>query len=197
MTNERQAEGAAGDPSMEEILASIRRILSEDEKTSEAKPPPTDDVLVLDPSMMVSEIIEVTPTTEPLPKADPPEPAATSPEVAQEDTAHPGAGPMGAGMETRPSEAAADETGGAAGAPSEGLVAPDTAESAASSIIGLMRTLAADRATPVHRTGPTIEDLVREELRPLLKAWLDTHLPLLVERLVRTEIERVVNRATS
>ena len=50
------------------------------------------------------------------------------------------------------------------------------------------------RAPPVNRGGPTIEDLVREEMRPLLKEWLDTHLPPLVERLVRAEIERVVGR---
>ncbi len=37
---------------------------------------------------------------------------------------------------------------------------------------------------------------VRAELRPLMKEWLDTHLPPLVERLVRAEIERVVGRAT-
>jgi cell pole-organizing protein PopZ len=36
---------------------------------------------------------------------------------------------------------------------------------------------------------------VREEIRPILKDWLDAHLPPLVERLVRAEIERVVNRA--
>jgi cell pole-organizing protein PopZ len=35
---------------------------------------------------------------------------------------------------------------------------------------------------------------VREEIRPILKDWLDHHLPPLVERLVRAEIERVVNR---
>jgi hypothetical protein len=46
----------------------------------------------------------------------------------------------------------------------------------------------------VHTGGPTIEDIVREELRPLLKAWLDANLPPMVERLVRTEIERVVGR---
>ncbi len=57
-----------------------------------------------------------------------------------------------------------------------------------------MRTLT-DRTTQVHSGGPTIEDLVREELRPLLKDWLDTNLPPLVERLVRAEIERVVGRA--
>jgi hypothetical protein len=37
----------------------------------------------------------------------------------------------------------------------------------------------------------TLEDLVSEMLRPLLKAWLDVNLPPLVERLVREEIERV------
>jgi hypothetical protein len=58
-----------------------------------------------------------------------------------------------------------------------------------------MRTLAAERASQVHRGGPTIEDLVREEIRPILKDWLDNHLPPLVERLVRAEIERVVGRA--
>ena len=46
---------------------------------------------------------------------------------------------------------------------------------------------------PIGR--PTIEDIVREEIRPLLKHWLDTNLPPLVERLVRAEIERVVGRA--
>jgi len=36
--------------------------------------------------------------------------------------------------------------------------------------------------------------LVRIEIRPLLKDWLDNHLPTLVERLVQAEIERVVSR---
>ena len=48
----------------------------------------------------------------------------------------------------------------------------------------------------MHRGGPTIEDLVREEIRPLLKAWLDNHLPPMVERLVRQEIERVTGRVS-
>ena len=37
----------------------------------------------------------------------------------------------------------------------------------------------------------TLEDLVREMLRPMLKAWLDDNLPNMVERMVRAEIERV------
>ena len=36
-----------------------------------------------------------------------------------------------------------------------------------------------------------IEETVREMLRPMLRQWLDDHLPVLVERLVRAEIERV------
>jgi len=48
----------------------------------------------------------------------------------------------------------------------------------------LSRTVLSDNAR-------TLEDLVREMLRPLLKAWLDDNLPPLVERLVRMEIERV------
>ena len=52
----------------------------------------------------------------------------------------------------------------------------------------------AERTAVVHRGGPSIEDVVREEIRPLLKEWLDAHLPPLVERLVRAEIERVVGR---
>jgi hypothetical protein len=39
--------------------------------------------------------------------------------------------------------------------------------------------------------GRTLEDLVREMLRPMLRTWLDDNLPSMVERLVRAEIERV------
>ena len=79
----------------------------------------------------------------------------------------------------------------------ESLVAPEAAAAASASVGELMRTLTAERQTSVYRGGPTLEDLVREEMRPLLKLWLDTHLPPMVERLVRVEIERVVNRAVS
>jgi len=155
------------DPSMEDILASIRRILSEDEAPTGAGAQPAQDqpqdegadsgVLVLDPSMMVSDPVH---EAEPLP-ADSlpaePSPAAALPE-----------------------------------APSA-LVAPEAAAAAAVSVSSLVRTLT-DRAVQVRSGGPTVEDIVREELRPLLKSWLDANLPALVERLVRAEIERVVGR---
>jgi cell pole-organizing protein PopZ len=78
--------------------------------------------------------------------------------------------------------------------PQATLVAPEAAAATAVSVGALMQTLATQRGAAVHRGGPTIEDLVREEIRPLLKDWLDNHLPPLVERLVRAEIERVVSR---
>ena len=158
------APAAGGDPSMEDILASIRRILSEDEPAADATtapdgvhpetpatvavipaPKPADDVLALDASMIVEQ------------------PRAAS----------------------RPADASA-------------LMAPETEAAVASSVGGLLRTLIAERDTvAVYRGGPTIEDLVREEIRPLLKHWLDTNLQALVERHVRAEIERVVGRAVS
>jgi uncharacterized protein len=143
---------------MEDILASIRRILSEDEvPAAAAKPPPAqpadDGVLVLDPAMIVPE-------PDPHEAAPTPEPPAQPPPEAP-----------------RP----------------QNLVEPEAAAAAATSVGSLVRTLM-ERSTQVRSGGPTIEDIVREEIRPLLKEWLNTNLPTLVERLVRAEIERVVGR---
>ena len=41
----------------------------------------------------------------------------------------------------------------------------------------------------------TLEQIVRDTLHPLLRAWLEEHLPAIVERLVREEIQRVVRDA--
>src|SRR5262249_54992739 len=45
--------------------------------------------------------------------------------------------------------------------------------------------------TVLVQNSRTLDDLVREMLRPMLKAWLDDNLPNMVERMVRAEIERV------
>lgn len=45
--------------------------------------------------------------------------------------------------------------------------------------------------TVLAANGRTLDDLVKEMLRPMLHAWLDENLPVIVERLVRAEIERV------
>jgi uncharacterized protein len=177
------ATPAGGDPSMEDILASIRRILSEDEaQPGEAKTaaaidetthetasphaePVSDGVLVLDPSMMVAE----------------PAPAAAIVQTPEPEPLPPVVEPVPPLMPFTPN--------------TQGLVAPEAAAAAVASVGALVRTLTAERSMQVHTGGPTIEDIVREELRPLLKQWLDTNLPPMVERLVRTEIERVVGRA--
>ena len=41
----------------------------------------------------------------------------------------------------------------------------------------------------------TLEGIVREMLKPILREWLDRNLPYLIERLVRREIDLMVNRA--
>ncbi|NVN31470.1 DUF2497 domain-containing protein, partial [Endobacter medicaginis] len=51
---------------------------------------------------------------------------------------------------------------------------------------------AAEPSASVYRSGGlTIEDVVRDEVRELLRTWLDVHLPPMVERMVRAEIARI------
>ncbi|MBP0463132.1 DUF2497 domain-containing protein [Roseomonas sp. PWR1] len=178
---------------MEDILASIRRILNEDEvppaavpdaaaaeatpaATPDFTPPPADPgdgPLVLTEDMMVGG----PPESEP-PVAPPPEPPVL---VAEPPPPPPPPEPQAA-----PPALSADA-----------LLAPAVAAAAAASVSQLVRAVANERGSAVHRGGPSIEDVVREELRPLLKEWLDQHLPAIVDRLVRSEIERVVGRALS
>ena len=177
----------AADPSMEEILASIRRILNEDDPPpadAADAPAPEDDVLVLDQSMLI-EPDEPVAASEPV-KARAvvdifDEPVAV-PEVAK-------APPVKMEAPTPTPQSAVADTSG------PDLVAPEAAAAAAFSVGSLVRTLAAGRATHVYSGGPTLEDIVRSELRPLMKEWLDANLPPMVERLVRAEIEKVVGRA--
>lgn len=152
------------DPSMDDILASIRRILSEDEAPQAVAAEPDPPVLLLDSTMMVQEpepmsqtqTVSVTPA-EPTSSAHPHAPSA--PPLALNQGA---------------------------------LVDEATQAAAASSVGNLIRTLTTARGTAIHRGGPTLEDMVRDEMRPLLKEWLDANLPTLVERLVQAEIERVI-----
>lgn len=54
--------------------------------------------------------------------------------------------------------------------------------------------IGADTPAAAPAAPTTIDDLVRESLRPLLKAWLDEHLPAVVERIVTREVERLTRR---
>jgi len=66
-----------------------------------------------------------------------------------------------------------------------------------SSIMSSATSAAVDAAfnslaqTVLVQNAMTLEDLVKEMLRPMLKSWLDDNLPGLVERIVKAEIERV------
>jgi len=175
----------APDPSMEDILASIRRMLDSSMMVPETPPNAPKAKSPPEPSAT----LENTPLPDPKPFIPPP-PAPSAPPVAQS---------------VRPAQSApsqpstspavsADTASPAASADTASLVAPAAAAATAASVDALMRTLATERNTAVQRGGPTLEDVVRAVIRPMLKDWLDAHLPPLAERLVRAEIERVVSR---
>ena len=59
----------------------------------------------------------------------------------------------------------------------------------------LAKALLNKRDIGIGNRDMTLEGLVRELLRPLLKEWMDQNLPYLIERLVKKEIDHMVNRA--
>jgi len=171
-SNSNTPPGAnGGDPSMEDILASIRRILAEDEPAVEAAPQPAppasgngakaapvkDDVLVLDSSMLAP--------AQPAPSAPPPPVAAAPPSTPVPAQPATNGVPNGAAVQT----ANVSINGSGAGYGQE-----------------------AGQPLVIRNNLPCFEDAVREAMRPFIQQWLDATLPKLVERLVRTEVERVV-----
>lgn len=170
MNDSRGASDIAGstsaqDPSMEEILASIRRILADEQDGSKFLEEPEGELL-LDNSMLVSE---------------PDETAAPSSSTTQEKPTEPDEKPKMEDQIHSP----------------QGLIDDQVTNKVVNSVGSLLRNLGAERAVSIGRPGITLEDIVREELKPTLKAWLDTNLPELVERVVRTEINRLMNIAQS
>jgi len=173
------------DQSMDDILASIRRILNEDEAAAEA-------TVAADPAEPEAPVAEE-PAASPPPRA--PAPEFAPPPIAPPPMARSGPEPLDLTSDmlvTPPNQAASAPRLGMDDV--SGLIAPAAAAAAAASVGSLLRAVSSERGSQVYRGGPSIEDVVREEIRPILKDWLDMHLPPLVERLVRAEIERVVNR---
>jgi cell pole-organizing protein PopZ len=183
-----------GEPSMEDILASIRRILTEDQTMPGTTISP--EPFALTEAMLVSPPHDI---------------LADVPVVAEEASS------------PTPAPNASEAPSGAPQNPTSGensdLLAPAVAAAAAASVGSLLRAVSQDRHAAVRSGGgPTIEDVVRAELSPLLKdwlsehaepvaerlvreelrlmlrEWLNVHLPPIVERAVRSEIERVVSR---
>ncbi|CAH0204622.1 DUF2497 domain-containing protein [Roseomonas sp. CECT 9278] len=165
--------GVASDQSMEDILASIRRILNEDE----AQPSPD------------GAAAPAAEEAAPAPAAAPAAPGEPEPLLLTEDMMVPEPAAPAPALPAAQPAIALPEAG------LDSLLAPAVAAAATASVGQLLRAVSSERGATVTRGGPSIEDVVREELRPLLKSWLDQHLPAIVERLVRAEIERVTGRA--
>jgi len=79
--------------------------------------------------------------------------------------------------------------------PDSELLSGHTAAAAASAFAGLAGARTATRGLALGNGNKTIEDIVRELLRPMLKDWLDSNLPPLVERLVQREITKLAGQA--
>ncbi|MFO1059200.1 MAG: DUF2497 domain-containing protein [Dongiaceae bacterium] len=172
-------------PSMEEILTSIRRIISQD--SVQRRDPsfarngaaPADDGLPPErPSAEVLLLTEVVAENEPA-RLDP----VASP-----------AGPRRDPVFQRGEETAPRRQPEGAPLPGPGLISEERAAASAALLRELVRNVT--QANELSLGGdPTLEALVREALPPLLSDWLDARLPPLVERLVREEIRRIVARA--
>lgn len=152
---------------MDEILASIRRILAEDEHMT---PPPrrTRAAEVLDLTEALNDdgtVRHIAPVAVVTPEPEPPILSARHPPDERVEPAAP-----------RPD--VADE---------EPRLVSDAASSAVAASFARLAGLPRGDALEVR-----IDDTVREMLRPMLQAWLDENLPELVERLVKAEIARVV-----
>ena len=180
---------------MEEILASIRRIISEDEAPAEGAPaapepePEPEAAAAPEPPAHVDDQIaairaaagvagaeeddgdlELTQKVETHGDLDfvEAEPAPAEPEPAAEFPIH--EAPVEA-----PPPALADD----------GLVSASVAAAAAATF----GRLSSGILMPAE--GRTLEDVVREMLRPMLQQWLDDNLPAIVQQAVETEVERI------
>lgn len=168
------SDQSSQEPTMEEILASIRRIISEDdapaEPAAEAAPPAPEP----EPEPAEDDVLELTDPIAPEPEPEPELPPLES--VGDIDVYSPPE-PAPEPAYTPPifdRDEVADKLVG------------DTAASAAASAFGSLSS-----ALLMPKDARTLEDVVRELLRPLLKEWLDQNLPRIVETKVEEEVQRI------
>jgi cell pole-organizing protein PopZ len=205
----------AQEPSMEEILASIRRIIADEDGGKPAKrpepapiksPPPvtarpappqappaaSNAQSDIDAKLAEPEPEPAAPAPPPKLAAAPPRPPAPPPSVLDLTEANVAPPPPAFHTIDGESDVVFAERAAVpiARAPEEprtfdqGLISTDTAAAVDSAFNALAHTILGQNAR-------TLEDLVKDMLRPMLKSWLDDNLPGLVERIVRMEIERV------
>jgi uncharacterized protein len=154
----------AHEPSMEEILASIRNIIADDpaKRTAPKAPPPA-----LTPTP-TPQIVYSKDAAAPHSETSGPSQRADAPTVVWR----------------RPQAVEAEPPAGVLHPSEEPLLSPQATEAAALSFGALSAGLDV-------RSAELADGMVRDMLRPMLKQWLDDNLPPIVERLVREEIQRV------
>jgi cell pole-organizing protein PopZ len=195
------AKGANNDPSMDDILASIRKIISDDEARAQvsggaATPAAAnastgarqDDVLLL--TDLVDEPPEFPPLSQPTPLPQRIDPVSAS-EMPQPTM--PPIEPIAPAPVITPVEAPVKQ-------PTDTLVEAGAAGVAASAFERLSQAVQESVPAPAAQDpgpavgGRNLEDIVKEMLRPMLKEWLDKNLPPMVERYVEREIVRLTRR---
>ncbi|WP_430437965.1 DUF2497 domain-containing protein [Oceanibaculum nanhaiense] len=204
------SENKAEEPSMEEILASIRRIISEDGAADEAEPEPAPKAAkpapkpqpVAEPEPEPEVDFEAVPAEEPEPEPEPEiEEEAFVPDEEEEDILDL-TEKVEDDLEAEPLFEEQKRRAQAAPPPvfeeedeDEGLVSPPKREEAVSAFANLTSSLEARHPElPIGAGHKTLESLTKEVMRPMLKEWLDKNLPHIVERLVREEIERIARQ---
>jgi len=189
----------APEPSMEEILASIRRIIADDDATKEApkaapRPPEPSSVKAAPPPPPAAEpvtqddIDAVLAGLDEAPAEPAPDPNEDVLELTEAMEAPPPEPPQPAFRRIEPTQDVVFDEPPPRPARSPEPEAALLSSAASAAIHSAFGNLAHSMLVQNSRT---LEDLVKEMLRPMLKAWLDDNLPMMVERLVRAEIERV------
>lgn len=172
----------SAEPSMEDILSSIKRIIAEegDAASSAARgarkalrpaaaPAPRPDI----DDFGHDEILEL---SDPV-KADP-EDAMPQPYSAPLPAPTPAPAPA-------PAAAAAPQA-----APAEAILSPRATQATRGPLEALSRMV----VKPEVQGSDTLEGMVREMIRPMLRDWMDAHLPTMVEQMVAQEIARITSQ---
>lgn len=200
------AKGANNDPSMDDILASIRKIISDDEARAQvsggASAPAAantsnpaagrDDVLLL------TDLVEEPPAETPPGPEPTPLPRRIDP-VSASEMPQPAVPPIDP-AEPMPVITLVDPVEAPVKQPTDTLIEAGAAGVAASAFDRLSQAVQESVPTPAAQDpgpavgGRNLEDIVKDMLRPMLKEWLDKNLPPMVERYVEREIVRLTRR---
>ncbi|MFS0770884.1 DUF2497 domain-containing protein [Sphingomonas sp. 1P08PE] len=188
----------SAEPSMEEILSSIKRIIAEEgegpvrsRRGSRAQPAPAP---APEPSAYVDDDdAEVLELSDPIPATAADDfPFADAPVEEDVIMPQPQAEPQVASI--RPAASAPRQPATPAQAP-DPILSDRTAQASRSSLDNLTRLIAQPEPVAADRTDDgSLEGVVRSMLRPMLREWLDENLPTMVEQMVASEIARITGQ---